>query len=108
MIKKFFFGDTAKLIIWQAIIWDRFAKIVPVILVITVLINYLLGERDWNLMIDGIITFFLVFGVVWWLWIIYTIATIATILDRSQYGLKEVIAEIRQMHKEINNIKKEG
>lgn len=106
MIKKFFFVDTAKLIIWQAVIWDRFAKMIPFVLTITVLTSYLSGERDWNLIIDGIITFFLVFGIVWWLWIIYTIATIATMLDRSQYGLKEVIAEIRQMHKEINDIKK--
>jgi hypothetical protein len=107
-IKNFFFGNTPRLIVWQAIIWDRFAKLIPFILSITVVILYLTGERNWSLLIDGIIVFLIVFGSVWWLWIIYTISTIAAILDKSQYGLKEVISEIKAMHKEINDIKKEG
>jgi len=107
-MRSFFSASAPKLIVWQAIIWDRFAKIIPFVLVLSVLALYMTGERDWNLIVDGIIVFFLVFGVVWWLWIIYTIATIATILDRSQYNLKEVIAEIKIMHREINDIRKEG
>ena len=107
-IKNFFFGTTPKLILWQASVWDKFAKISPFIVVTTVAILYSSGDRNWELIRDGLIIFSITFGVVWWFWIIYTIATIAAILDKSQYGLKEVIEEIREMHKEINNIRKEG
>jgi hypothetical protein len=107
-IHSFFFASTPRLIIWQATLWDRFAKLIPIIILVTVLILYLTGEKNWDILIDGIIIFLIVFGAIWWLWIIYTVATIAVILDKSQHGLKEVIKDIKEVQKEINDIRKDS
>lgn len=94
-----------KYILWQVKIWDWFARAVPFILAIASVISYFLGFRDWNLVYSVGAIFFVTVAVTWWFWVIYTVATIAIALDNSGKSLQEVINEIKEIRKTINDKK---
>jgi hypothetical protein len=107
-IKKLLSTPNTKTILLQATLWEKFAKVSPLIIILSITISYLLGERYWGLAKDIFIIMGITFAVFWWFWVIYTIAVICQILDKSQHGLKDIIIDLRDVHKEISNIRKEG
>ena len=95
-------GDTVPhFIVWQALIWDRFARISPILSITVIAIMYMIGFRNWELIIDTIIIMFAITAVTWWFWVVYTIAMIAYIIDKSSEKLKDVIYEIREIKEEV-------
>lgn len=94
-----------KYILWQVKIWDWFARAVPFIIAIGSVISYFLGFRDWNFLYSVGAIFFVCVAVTWWFWVIYTIATIAIVVDSSGKSLKEIIGEIKEIKKTINDKK---
>lgn len=95
----------SKFIVWQVKIWDWFARSVPFIIVFASVISYFIGFRDWNFLYSVCAIFFVCVAVTWWFWVIYTIATIAIVIDNSGKSLKEVINEIKEIKKTINDKK---
>ena len=93
-------------IIWQAIIWERFARISPVILVLSAMIFYVIGFRNWQLLIDVVLTMGLSIFIVWWFWIMYTVATIAYVIEKSSGRLKDIITDIRSVKQDIKEFGK--
>ena len=97
-------GDTVPhFIIWQALIWDRFARFSPITVTILVAGLYAFGFRNWELVLDAIIGMFVLTAVTWWFWVIYTIAMIAYMIDKSSKKLKDVIYDIRGIKEEIQS-----
>jgi len=94
-----------KYIIWQVKIWDWFAKAMPFIIAIAGGIFYLLGYKDWNLVYSTGAIFFVTVAVTWWFWVIYTIAAIAVVISNSGKSIQEIIKEIREIRKAINDEK---
>ena len=94
-----------KYIIWQVKIWDWFARATPFIISIAAIISYSLGFKDWSFLYSVGAMFFVSVAVTWWFWVIYTIATMAIIIDKSGKSLKEVINEIKEIKKNINDKK---
>ena len=66
---------------------------------------YLLGDRDWNLVYSTGAVFFVTVAITWWFWVIYTIAAIAIVISNSGKSLDEVIQEIKEIRKVINDKK---
>lgn len=95
----------SKFIVWQVKIWDWFARAVPFIIAIASVISYFVGFRDWNFLYSVGAMFFVSVAVTWWFWVIYTIAAIAIVIDNSGKSLKEVINEIKEIKKVINDKK---
>jgi len=97
-------GDTVPhFIIWQALIWVRFTLISPFLFLLTIMILYTLGFRDWSLFFD---TMFVMMGltiVVWWFWVVYTIASIAYMVEKSSGRLRDVLTDIQSMKEEIQS-----
>ena len=94
-----------KYILWQVKIWDWFAKLSPFTIAFSAIGAYYFGYRDWNLVYSVAAIFFVTVAITWWFWVIYTIATIAIALDNSGKSLQEVIAEIKEIKKAINEKK---
>jgi len=92
---------TPNYIIWQVSLWDKFAKVSPAILTIIVVVLYLNGFRQWELLIDSIIVMGVIIFGVWWFWAIYTIAVLAYVLEKSSKGLVDVIKEIKEVRKDV-------
>lgn len=97
--------SNTKYIIWQVKIWDWFARAVPFIIAIASIISYFIGFRDWNFVYSVCTMFFVCIAVTWWFWVIYTIATIAIAIDNSGKSLRDVIDEIKEIKKSINEKK---
>jgi hypothetical protein len=97
-------GDTVPhFIIWQALIWARFTLVSPFLFLLTMMILYTLGFRDWALFFD---TLFVMMGltiVVWWFWVVYTIASIAYMVEKSSGRLRDVLTDIQSMKEEIQS-----
>lgn len=64
---------------------------------------YYLGYRDWKLIYSVGAVFFVTTAITWWFWVIYSIAAIAIIINNSGKSLQEVIEEIREIRKVIND-----
>ena len=94
-----------KFIIWQAVIWDRFAKISPLIFLVCLGIFYYLGYRDWDLVIHIGMVFLMSIAVTWWFWVVYTIAIISIALNRSNKKLVDVLSEIKQAQRDIYDLR---
>jgi hypothetical protein len=92
---------TPRFILWQVTLWDRFAKISPMILSIVVGILYINGFRQWELLKDSLLIMGVIVFAVWWFWVIYTIAVIAYVLDKSSKGLVDIIGEIKEVRKDV-------
>jgi hypothetical protein len=94
---------TPRFIIWQITLWDRFAKISPFLLAVIITVLYLLGFRNWDLVVDTAIIMLGIVSIVWWFWILYTIALIAHIIDQSSIRLEDVLKDIRDVKDDIYN-----
>lgn len=94
-----------KYILWQVKTWDVFAKAMPFIISIAVGSFYSLGYRDWNLVYGVGAVFFVCTAITWWFWVIYTIAAIAVVMDNSGKSLDEIIKELQDIRKTINDKK---
>ena len=94
-----------KYILWQVKVWDWFAKATPFILSATIGAFYYLGYRDWNLVYGVSAVFFVTIAITWWFWVIYTIAAIAVVISNSGKSIQEIITEIREIRKAINDEK---
>jgi hypothetical protein len=92
---------TPKFIIWQVTLWDRFAKVSPLILLTVVSVLYFNGFRQWELLVDSMLIMGVIVFAVWWFWVIYTIAVIAYMLDKSSKGLVDIISEIKEVRKDV-------
>lgn len=92
-----------KFIIWQVNIWDKFAKLSPIIVIIALIVLYLLGYRDWILIYSIGAVFFVTVAVTWWFWVIYSIASIAIVLHRSGTNIQDIINEIKELRKIIKD-----
>lgn len=95
----------AKYVLWQVQVWDWFAKAMPFIIAIAGGSFYLLGYRDWNLVYSTGAIFFVTVAITWWFWVIYTIAAIAVVISNSGKSIQEIIKEIREIRKAINDEK---
>jgi hypothetical protein len=97
-------GDSVPhFIIWQVLIWTRFALVSPFLFLLTLTTLYTLGFRDWVLFFD---TLFVMMGltiIVWWFWVVYTIASIAYMVEKSSGRLRDVLTDIQDMKKEIKS-----
>ena len=90
-------------IIWQALIWARFTLVSPFLFLLTMMILYTLGFRDWVLFFD---TLFVMIGlviIVGWFWVVYTIASIAYMVEKSSGRLQDVLTDIQSMKEEIQS-----
>lgn len=94
-----------KYILWQVKLWDWFAKLMPFIISISAVVSYFYGLRDWNIVYSVGAIFFVTTAITWWFWVIYTIAAIAIMMDKSGKSLKELITEIQEIRKSINDKK---
>lgn len=94
-----------KYILWQVKIWDWFAKLMPLGIAVAFAVFYYLGYRDWSLIYGVGALFFVTVAVTWWFWVIYTIASIAVVIGNSGKSLQEVIREIKEIRKAINDKK---
>ena len=94
-----------KFIIWQATLWDRFAKISPLVILSSLGIFYYLGHRDWRLVIDVGSIVFISIAVTWWFWVVYTIGVIAITLNKSNKKLVDVLDEIREAQEEVYELR---
>jgi hypothetical protein len=92
---------TPKFIIWQVTLWDRFAKVSPLILLTVVNVLYINGFRQWELLIDSLLIMGGIIFSVWWFWVIYTIAVIAYVLEKSRTGLGDIMTEIKEVRKDV-------
>lgn len=90
-------------IIWQALIWARFTLVSPFLFLLTMIIFYTLGYRDWVLFFDTLFVMMGVTIVVWWFWVVYTIASIAYIVEKSSGRLRNVLTDIQSMKQEIQS-----
>lgn len=95
----------SKYILWQVKIWDYFAKAIPFIISFAAIGSYFIGFRDWNILYGVGAIFFVTIAVTWWFWVIYTIAAIAIVMDNSGKSLKDIIEEIKEIKKAINDKK---
>ena len=94
-----------KFIIWQATLWDKFAKISPLVILSSLGIFYYLGHRDWRLVIDVGSVIFVSIAVTWWFWVVYTIGVIAIALNKSNKKLVDVLDEIREASEEVYELR---
>jgi hypothetical protein len=94
-----------KFIIWQANLWDRFAKISPIIIALSIGIFYYLGYRDWSLVLNVASAVLFSVGVAWWFWVVYTIAIISMALNNSDKKLIDILEEIRQAQRELHELR---
>jgi hypothetical protein len=92
---------TPRFILWQVTLWDRFAKVSPLILFTVVCVLYINGFREWELLKDALLIMGGIVFVVWWFWVIYTIAVIAYVIDKSSKGLVDIIREIEEVRKDV-------
>ena len=97
--------NDAKFIVWQVNLWDRFAKSSPFLLIFLIGLFYLLGFRDWNLFLYICLGLFVSVIIVWWFWVIYTIAVIAYTINNSGKRLTDVVEDIKEIQKTINDRK---
>ena len=95
---------TPRFIIWQVTLWDRFAKVSPLILLIITGALYLYGFRNWELLIDSFLIMCGVVFSVWWFWVIYTIAVIAYVIEKSRRGLEDIMKDIHSVRTDIKDL----
>ena len=93
-----------KYLVWQAILWDRFAKLSPILLAFFATVFYIMGYRDWNLFLDTMLAFLIVTMVTWWFWVIYTIIVISYILDHSNISISDILKEIKKISDEVKDL----
>jgi hypothetical protein len=94
-----------KYVIYQATLWDRFAKISPIAILTIVGILYSLGFRNWDLVIDTILALAFLFFVTWWFWVIWTIMLIAQVLEKSKINLKDIIDEVKSVKEDLKHLR---
>ena len=94
-----------KFVIWQATLWDKFAKLSPLVILSSLCIFYALGYRDWHLVINVGSIIFVTIAVTWWFWVVYTIGVIAMALNKSNKKLVDVLDEIREAQEEIHELR---
>ena len=94
-----------KFILYQAILWDKFAKLSPIIITVITSILYCFGFRDWNLVLDTMLILGAIFTICWWFWVIWTIMIIAHILDKSKTNLVDIIRDIQGVKGDIQDLK---
>lgn len=97
---------TTQYVIWQSIMWDRFAKASPFIFISILLSFYFLGFRNLRLVIESMLTMFGIVSIFWWFWVVYTIIRLANIIDTSSEGLKEIIQDIKYIKSEVKELEK--
>lgn len=94
-----------KLVLQQALLWEKFAKLLPIIVILSSWIFYFLGFRKWDLLIDTFIVAGILISIAWWWWVVYTIILIAQVLDKSKIGLQDIIEEIKSVKEDIKDLK---
>ena len=94
-----------KYILYQAILWDKFAKLSPIIVTVIATTLYFFGLRDWSLVLDTVLILGALFIVCWWFWVVWTIMVIAHVLDKSKTNLADIIRDIRGVKEDIQDLK---
>lgn len=92
-------------ILWQIKIWDRFAKFSPLLLIALIATFYLLGYRDWDLILYICIGLFFSVSVIWWFWVIYTIALLVYTINNSGKKIVNIIEELKEINQAVNDRK---
>lgn len=92
-------------ILWQIKIWDRFAKFSPLLLIALIATFYLLGHRDWDLILYICIGLFFSVSVIWWFWVIYTIALLVYTINNSGKKIVNIIEELKEINQAVNDRK---
>lgn len=106
MIKKNIKGGNQNIphyIVWQSLIWARFAIISPFLISLISFSLYCAGFRSWELFFDTFIVMGVLTIIIWWFWVVYTIATIAYMIEKSSGRLKDVLIDIHEMREEIKS-----
>ena len=93
-----------KYVFYQAVLWDRFARLSPIVITLSLVIFYLLGFRDWDLIIDTLLVFSFLFFMAWWFWVVWTIMLIANVLEKSKINLQDIIKEVRLFREEMKDL----
>lgn len=93
-----------KYVFYQALLWDRFARLSPFLIATSIVIFYLLGYRNWELLIDTILVFTFLFFVTWWFWVVWTIMLIASVLEKSKVNLQDIIKEVKNFREEMKDL----
>jgi hypothetical protein len=94
-----------KFVLRQAFLWEKFAKLLPIIVLASSSIFYFLGFRNWDLLVDTFIVVGIIMSIVWWWWVVYTIILIAQVLDKSKIGLQDIMEEIKSVKEDIKDLR---
>lgn len=88
----------------QVELWDRFARIVPLVFLGISLVLVCLGIIDYKQAFWTALGIFAVTAVTWWFWTIYTIRHLVQVLQRASKNLTEVREDFEKVNKEIQDI----
>ena len=88
----------------QVELWDRFARIVPLVFLGISLVLVCLGLIDYKQAFWTALGIFAVTAVTWWFWTIYTIRFLVQVLQRASKNLTEVREDFEKVNKEIQDI----
>lgn len=97
----------AELIEKQVERWDLFAKIAPVLFLLTSLFLLSVGAVGFDILFRVGMVLFALTAVSWWFWTIFSIRFLITILNRATHNLVEVSAELTQVKKEYKELRDE-
>ena len=89
----------------QVELWDRFARIVPLVFLGISLVLVCLGLIDYKQAFWTALGIFAVTAVTWWFWTIYTIRLLVRTLHRASKNLGEVREEFKRVSKEVHDTK---
>ena len=90
----------------QVQLWDRFARLVPIVFLIFCTILVCLGLINYKQAFWAATAVFALTAVTWWFWTIYTIRHLVQTLHRATKNLGEVREEFKSISKEVSSIKK--
>ena len=89
----------------QVQIWDMFARVVPIVFLVSALGLVCLGVIHYEQAFWAALAVFAVTAVTWWFWTIYTIRLLVQTLHRASKNLGEVREEFKNISKEVHNTK---
>ena len=100
--------DKSNLITTQVDRWDLFARLTPTVFLVTCVLLIVYGVIDFETAFYVGVAMFAVTAVVWWWWAIFTIRHLVILLNRASKNLVEVAGEVKEVSKEIEQLKNES
>lgn len=84
-------------------IWDWLARLLPLtVLAVASIFHFFQWKSALDLILEISLIVFLVVSFIWWYWAIYKIAITVNYMRTTQQKFLDVIAELRNVKKELN------